>query len=409
MSNVETLTNKPDVLMGLDKKSKGDLNIINETALIQIEISGNNEIRKDTDISKSKSEVSNEKRSTTEKEIQEIVASTSHEAYSTRKASVKNTYQDKKDAVFDNKKYENKIKPLAKTNFTTVSSEQSLPPPTSLQIEENDTKNSRFISKKGNEKKATKSINSNAIQRSYSNASEKTYDKIQLPYNKDLSKTGDTKNIILTSENLFEEENFDDLNIVLHKKESTSNENLESENLIKNHDIIKGTSNEKEGVKNKIIIPGNWGIEQKVQNSEVPETVIINKALIMSTVNVSAMKIKSNGKYIETDIASKTHAIQVNFKLSKNSFNKAGNKKVYIVIENPKGKVINEKGIFSLKNGQEQPYTDQTVTYYNKTNLDLTIMSERFIQKIVKGTYIVKIYIEGELIGITLLILRGYN
>ena len=128
----------------------------------------------------------------------------------------------------------------------------------------------------------------------------------------------------------------------------------------------------------------------------------------MSTVNVSAMKIKANGKYFETDIASKTHAIQVNFKLSKNSFIKAGNKTIYIVIQNPKGKVINEKGTFVLKNGQELSYTDQTTTYYYKTNLDVTIMSDRFIQKIVKGTYIVKIYIEGELIGMTLLILGPY-
>ena len=128
----------------------------------------------------------------------------------------------------------------------------------------------------------------------------------------------------------------------------------------------------------------------------------------MSTVNVSAMKIRPNGKYVETDIASKTHAIQVNFKLSKNSFNKAGNKNVFIVIQNPKGKVINEKGTFVLKNGQELSFTDQTVTYYHKTNLDVTIMSDRFIQKIVKGTYIVKIYIEGELIGMTLLILGSY-
>ncbi len=180
------------------------------------------------------------------------------------------------------------------------------------------------------------------------------------------------------------------------------------ENLINNHDVVNGTSNEKGGVKNKLVIPGNWGIEQKGQNSDVPETVIINKALIMSTVNVSAMKIKPNGKYIETDIASKTHAIQVNFKLSKNSFIKAGNKTIYIVIQNPKGKVINEKGTFVLKNGQELSYTDQTTTYYYKTNLDVTIMSDRFIQKIVKGTYIVKIYIEGELIGMTLLILGPY-
>lgn len=128
----------------------------------------------------------------------------------------------------------------------------------------------------------------------------------------------------------------------------------------------------------------------------------------MSTVDVSAMKIKNNGKYVETDIASRTDAILVNFKLSKNSFQSSGYKEVYIVIQNPNGKVINEKGTFKLKNGKEVSYTDKTTTYYEKRNLAVSIFSDRFIQKIVKGTYIVKIYIQGYLIGETFLILKGY-
>ena len=157
-----------------------------------------------------------------------------------------------------------------------------------------------------------------------------------------------------------------------------------------------------------LIVQNNFEYDESSEKTVLTEKVILNSAVIMSTVDVSAMKIKSNGKYVETDIASRTDAILVNFKLSKNSFQSSGYKEVYIVIQNPKGKVINEKGTFKLKNGNEESYTDKTTTYYEKRNLAVSIFSDRFIQKIVKGTYIVKIYIEGYLIGETFLILEGY-
>ncbi len=157
-----------------------------------------------------------------------------------------------------------------------------------------------------------------------------------------------------------------------------------------------------------LIVQDNYDYDESSEKTVLTEKVILNSAVIMSTVDVSAMKIKSNGKYVETDIASRTDAILVNFKLSKNSFQSSGYKEVYIVIQNPNGKVINEKGTFKLKNGNDVSYTDKTTTYYEKRNLAVSIFSDRFIQKIVKGTYIVKIYIEGYLIGETFLILEGY-
>ena len=157
-----------------------------------------------------------------------------------------------------------------------------------------------------------------------------------------------------------------------------------------------------------LIVQDNYDYDESSEKTVLTEKVILNSAVIMSTVDVSAMKIKGNGKYVETDIASRTDAILVNFKLSKNSFQSSGYKEVYIVIQNPNGKVINEKGTFKLKNGNDVSYTDKTTTYYEKRNLAVSIFSDRFIQKIVKGTYIVKIYIEGYLIGETFLILEGY-
>ncbi|MDH5412605.1 MAG: hypothetical protein OEW87_00580 [Flavobacteriaceae bacterium] len=200
---------------------------------------------------------------------------------------------------------------------------------------------------------------------------------------------------------------FVDHSIITHRSypldtKSAKNINLENQ-------AAQPIRDEKNGFNpDNLIFQNNFDYNESSEKTELTEKVILNSAVIMSTVDVSAMKIKSNGKYVETDIASRTDAILVNFKLSKNSFQSSGYKEVYIVIQNPKGKVINEKGTFKLKNGNEVSYTDKTTTYYEKRNLAVSIFSDRFIQKIVKGTYIVKIYIEGYLIGETFLILGGY-
>jgi len=157
---------------------------------------------------------------------------------------------------------------------------------------------------------------------------------------------------------------------------------------------------------------GNELIEYETSknNQKFKEIVLLGKIeknapLKTGTVNVSAMMIKGNGKYVETGRASKTHAIRINFKMFKNENVSPGNKEVFIVIQNPKKKVINQKGKFTLRSGIEMFYSDETMAYYDGHNINISILSGKFIQKIVKGTYIVQVYIERYLTGQTLLIL----
>ena len=96
------------------------------------------------------------------------------------------------------------------------------------------------------------------------------------------------------------------------------------------------------------------------------------------------MKLKSNGKYEITKTAQKTQAIRVNFRLEQNEIATPGDKEAYIVIQNPSGTVISEKGTFMLKNGDEVPYTDQTVATYNNADLDVVMFVENITQKICK-------------------------
>ncbi|MGB5463319.1 MAG: hypothetical protein WBM92_08145, partial [Aureibaculum sp.] len=240
----------------------------------------------------------------------------------------------------------------------------------------------------------------------FSNSKNENVTSDLTSFNQDLTEKRDLSNIESTSQNLFAEE-FVDHSIITHR--SNPVETKRANDLILENQVAQAISTDENGFNpDNLIVQNNFEYDESSEKTVLTEKVILNSAVIMSTVDVSAMKIKSNGKYVETDIASRTDAILVNFKLSKNSFQSSGYKEVYIVIQNPNGKVINEKGKFTLKNGNEVPYTDKTTTYYEKRNLAVSIFSDRFIQKIVKGTYIVKIYIEGYLIGETFLILEGY-
>jgi len=51
-------------------------------------------------------------------------------------------------------------------------------------------------------------------------------------------------------------------------------------------------------------------------------------------------------------------------------------------------------------------YTDKTEAYYENNQLRISILTEKFIQKMVKGVYTVTIYIENYPVGLEMIRLR---
>jgi len=163
---------------------------------------------------------------------------------------------------------------------------------------------------------------------------------------------------------------------------------------------------EKDSITGELVAQTSFNDTLIAQNLDLSKKVEIGGALNVSTVSATAMKLKSNGKYEITKTAQKTQAIRVNFRLEQNEIATAGDKEAYIVIQNPSGTVISEKGTFTLKNGDEVPYTDQTVATYNNADLDVVMFVENITQKFVKGNYSVKVYVEGKLVGVSKLELK---
>ena len=156
---------------------------------------------------------------------------------------------------------------------------------------------------------------------------------------------------------------------------------------------------EKDCINSQLEIQTSYNDTLVAQNMELARKVEIGGAINVENVNVTAMKMRSNGKYTETNKAQKTDAIKVEFRLIENEIAEPGDKEAYIVLKNPAGQVINAKGTFAVEDGGEKKYTDQTVVNYSNADLDVVMLVERKGEKYEKGTYPIEVYVEGKMVG----------
>ncbi len=158
-------------------------------------------------------------------------------------------------------------------------------------------------------------------------------------------------------------------------------------------------SEEKDSINSQLTIQTTYNDTLVAQNMELARKVEIGGAINVENVQVTAMKMRSNGKYTETNKAQKTDAIKVAFRLIENEIATPGDKEAFIVLRNPAGQVINAKGTFNIADGTEAKYTDQTIINYENANLDVVMLVERKGDKYEKGSYPIEVYVEGKLVG----------
>lgn len=156
---------------------------------------------------------------------------------------------------------------------------------------------------------------------------------------------------------------------------------------------------EKDSINTQLDIQTHFNDTLVAQNMDLARKVEIGGAINVENVKITAMKMRSNGKYTETNKAQKTDAIKVAFRLLENEIATPGDKEAYIVLKNPKGQVINAKGTFMMKDGTESKYTIQDIVNYENADLDVIMLVERKGEKYEKGTYPIEVYVEGKLVG----------
>jgi hypothetical protein len=146
-------------------------------------------------------------------------------------------------------------------------------------------------------------------------------------------------------------------------------------------------------------------------SKNLESTVSTASMLKAEYMKVSSLKRKGTGKFVETNLAKRTHKLQACFDILDNRIAKAGERTVYLKITEPGGKVIGNRAegsnMIKLANGEEALYTTSTTVDYTNSKQNVCLNYEEQKDKMFPaGTYLLDIYIDGNLAGSSSYVLK---
>jgi hypothetical protein len=134
------------------------------------------------------------------------------------------------------------------------------------------------------------------------------------------------------------------------------------------------------------------------QNENLTKTVEKGSKLAIVNLKTSAFIVRSSGKEIATDKASRADVLKVSFTIAENSIAKSGDRKYYVQVIDSKNNVMGES--------QTERFSDKTLTYsfianvkYDNKTIDL--VKNVYAEKLVKGTFFVNVFDNGQLVSTT--------
>ncbi|WNM18420.1 GAS domain-containing protein [Flavobacterium capsici] len=148
----------------------------------------------------------------------------------------------------------------------------------------------------------------------------------------------------------------------------------------------------------KVILEDSKNYNQVLvgQNEELAKTVEKGQKLSITNLKTAAYKVRSSGKQIETDKASRTDMLQIKFTIAENKIAKSGDKTYYVQVIDAKNNVLGDKATISFGETSLTYSFTSTVKYENKT----VEVSEQLPGKdFAKGTYFVNVFDKNELVS----------
>ena len=132
------------------------------------------------------------------------------------------------------------------------------------------------------------------------------------------------------------------------------------------------------------------------QNEQLAKTVELGSKLSITNLKTASYKVRSSGKQIATDKASRTDMLKINFTVAENKIAKSGDKTYYVQVIDSKNNVLGDKATISFVDNTLTYSFTTTVKYENKT----VEVSEQLPGKdFAKGTYFVNVFDKGELVS----------
>ncbi len=139
------------------------------------------------------------------------------------------------------------------------------------------------------------------------------------------------------------------------------------------------------------------------QNEELSKTVEKGAKLTILNTKTSAYRLRSSGKQIETDKASRADILKISFTIAENQIAKSGDKTYYVQVIDSKNNVLGEKQTETFGENTLTYSFATTVTYENKTvNVSEDLTGKNFE----KGAYFINIFDKDVLVSKTSFTLR---
>lgn len=139
------------------------------------------------------------------------------------------------------------------------------------------------------------------------------------------------------------------------------------------------------------------------QNSELSKTVEKGSILTVLNTKGAAFKVRSSGKQIETDKASRADILKVSFTIAENKIAKSGTKLYYVQVIDSENNVVGEKKVENFGTKSLTYSFTTNVKYDNKT---VNVTEDLAGSKFAKGTYTVNVFDKDELVSRTSFSLR---
>lgn len=140
-------------------------------------------------------------------------------------------------------------------------------------------------------------------------------------------------------------------------------------------------------------------------NNLVGENIILSKniesgsALQLTALSATGVKQKSNGQLILTTRASRADHIRVCAVVTKNVLASKGDRNFFVQIYSPEGKLLGANETIALGN-ESINYSEKASFFYQNIDTQFCVLSKSDSKKgLTKGTYKVKVFGEGRLLG----------
>lgn len=134
------------------------------------------------------------------------------------------------------------------------------------------------------------------------------------------------------------------------------------------------------------------------QNEELSKTVEKGSKLSVLNTKTAAYKMKSSGKQVQTDKASRADVLKVSFTIAENQIAKSGDKTYYVQVIDAKSNVLGDK--------KTENFGDNSLTYSFKTtvqyeNKSVNVSEDLPGKDFAKGTYFINVFDNDELVSKT--------